>query len=161
MIDMNVDKAAMSDVMALTDMRLKYLREDLGGLDAEAEATLKSALPGYFRAHLGRDLFAYVIREGRSIVSCAFLLIVEKPMSPAFPNGKTGIVLNVYTRPSHRRRGFAGRIMAALTDAARAMDLSVVELKATQDSYPLYRKAGFHDDRSKYRPMRWENRRDR
>ena len=158
---MNVDKAAMRDATALTDMRLKYLREDLGGLDAEAEAALKGALPGYFRAHLGRDLFAYVIREGKSIVSCALLLIVEKPMSPAFPNGKTGIVLNVYTRPSHRRRGFAGRIMAALTDAARAMDLSVVELKATQDGYPLYRKAGFHDDPSKYRPMRWENRRDR
>lgn len=158
---MNVDKAAMRDVTALTDMRLQYLREDMGGLDAEAEAALKRALPGYFRAHLGRDLFAYVIREGRSIVSCALLLIVEKPMSPAFPNGKTGIVLNVYTRPSHRRRGFAGRIMAALTDAARAMDLSVVELKATQDGYPLYRKAGFHDDPSKYRPMRWENRHDR
>ena len=158
---MNVDKAAMRDATALTDMRLKYLREDLGGLDAEAEAALKGALPGYFRAHLGRDLFAYVIREGQRIVSCAFLLIVEKPMSPAFPNGKTGIVLNVYTRPSHRRRGFAGRIMAALTDAARAMDLSVVELKATQDGYPLYRKAGFHDDPSKYRPMRWENRHDR
>ena len=158
---MNVDKAAMRDATALTDMRLQYLREDMGGLDAEAEAALKRALPGYFRAHLGRDLYAYVIREGRSIVSCALLLIVEKPMSPAFPNGKTGIVLNVYTRPSHRRRGFAGRIMAALTDAARAMDLSVVELKATQEGYPLYRKAGFHDDRSKYRPMRWENRHDR
>ena len=158
---MNVDEATMRDVTALVDMRLKYLREDHGGLDAEAEAAVSRALPGYFQAHLGRDLFAYVIREGHSIVSCAFLLIVEKPMSPAFPNGKTGIVLNVYTRPSHRRRGFAGRIMAALTDAARAMDLSVVELKATQDGYPLYRKAGFHDDQSKYRPMRWENRRDR
>ena len=158
---MNVDKAAMRDVTALTDMRLQYLREDMGGLDAEAEEAIKRALPGYFRAHLGRDLYAYVIREGRSIVSCALLLIVEKPMSPAFPNGKTGIVLNVYTRPSHRRRGFAGRIMAALTDAARAMDLSVVELKATQEGYPLYRKAGFHDDRSKYCPMRWENRHDR
>ncbi len=161
MINMNVDKAGLRDVAALTDMRLKYLREDHGGLDADAEEAIRSALPGYFRTHLGRDLFAYVIREGRSIVSCAFLLIVEKPMSPAFPNGKTGIVLNVYTRPSHRRRGFAGRIMAALTDAARAMDLSVVELKATQDGYPLYCKAGFHDDRSKYRPMRWENRHDR
>ena len=158
---MNVDEATMRDVTALVDMRLKYLREDHGGLDAGAEADIKRALPGYFRAHLGRDLFAYVIREGQRIVSCAFLLIVEKPMSPAFPNGKTGIVLNVYTRPSHRRRGFAGRIMAALTDAARAMDLSVVELKATQDGYPLYRKAGFHDDPSKYRPMRWENRHDR
>ena len=158
---MLVERAGIGDVDALVELRLDYLREDHGALDERDARAIREALPGYFRAHLGRDLFAYVIREGRSIVSCAFLLIVEKPMSPAFPNGKTGTVLNVYTRPSHRRRGFAGRIMAALTDAARAMDLSVIELKATEDGYPLYRKAGFHDDRSKYRPMRWENRHER
>ena len=158
---MLIERAGTGDVGALVELRLDYLREDHGELDAREARAIREALPDYFRAHLERDLFAYVAREGEAVVACALLLVVEKPMSPAFPNGKTGIVLNVYTRPSHRRRGFAGRIMAALTDAARAMDLSVVELKATQEGYPLYRKAGFHDDRSKYRPMRWENRHDR
>lgn len=68
---MNVDKAAMRDVTALVDMRLQYLREDHGGLDADLEDAIKGALPGYFRGHMGRDLFAYVIREGRSIAAPA------------------------------------------------------------------------------------------
>ena len=112
---------------------------------------------GYFEKHLGRDLEVYVIRDGQAIVSCAFLLTVEKPMSPAFPNGCTGAVLNVYTLPAFRRRGYAKMIMAALTGGAKRMGLSVVELKATEAGYPLYRATGFSDSPSKYRLMKWTN----
>ncbi len=35
------------------------------------------------------------------------LLIVEKPMSPSFITGKTGTVLNVYTKPEYRNKGYA------------------------------------------------------
>ena len=128
-----------------------------GSLDAQDLAAIKRELPGYFQVHLGRDLFVYVIRDGRTIVSCAFLLIIEKPMSPAFINGRTGIVLNVYTCPAYRRRGCARLIMEALLSEAKRMETSVVELKATADGYPLYRSVGFLDDTSKYRIMKWKN----
>ena len=58
-------------------------------------------------------------------------LIVEKPMSPAFINGRTGMVLNVYTCPSYRRRGCAKIIMEVLLSEAKKMEISVIELKAT------------------------------
>ena len=74
-------------------------------------------------------------------------LIVEKPMSPAFINGRTGMVLNAYTCPSYRRRGCAKIIMEVL-----------LSVKATEDGYPLYRSVGFEDDGSKYHIMRWKNR---
>lgn len=155
MMPMDVEYAESGDIDALVDLRLAYLREDRGHLDdAETEALQKS-LPGYFEAHLNRDLFVYVIRESGTIVSCAFLLIVEKPMSPAFINGRTGTVLNVYTGPSYRQRGFAGKIIAKLLGDAVIKDLSVVELKSTDAGYALYRKAGFSDDRSKYHLMKW------
>ena len=96
-----------------------------------------------FKAHLDKDLFIYVIRDGQNIVSCAFLLIVEKPMSPAFINGRTGMVLNVYTCPSYRRKGCAKKIMEALLAEAKKKKISVIELKATEDGYPLYRSVGF------------------
>ena len=98
-----------------------------------------------------------MIRDGEDIVSCAFLLIVEKPMSPAFINGKTGTVLNVYTRPAYRHKGYAGMIMKELISDARKMDLCTIELKATDEGYSLYRAAGFEDDVSKYHPMKWKN----
>ena len=134
---MNAEKAGTDDIEVLVKMRLNYLLEDNGSLDAQDLAAIKRDLPGYFQAHLGKDLFVYVIRDGQNIVSCAFFLIVEKPMSPAFINGRTGMVLNVYTCPSYRRKGCA---------------------KATEDGYPLYRSVGFMEDDSKYHRMKWKNR---
>ena len=152
---MNVEKAGMKDIESLVRMRTEYLAEDNGGLDDRDLAAIQRDLPGYFRAHLDKDLFVYVIRDGQEIVSCAFLLLVEKPMSPAFINGKTGTVLNVYTCRPNRRRGYARMIMEALLAEAREKEISVLELKATEDGYPLYRSVGFRDDGSKYRMMKW------
>ena len=154
---MKVEKAGTKDIEALVEMRLGYLIEDHGSLDAQDIASIKRDLPGYFQAHLDKDLFVYVIRDGQTIVSCAFLLIVEKPMSPAFINGRTGIVLNVYTCPSYRRSGYARAGMEALLAEAKNMEISVIELKATEDGYPLYRSVGFTDDGSRYHNMKWNH----
>lgn len=152
---MVVEKADKGDVDELVELRIAYLSEDDGPLDHSVVERIERGLPGYYFEHLGRDLHAYVIREGGSIVSCALLLVTEKPMSPAFITGKTGTVLNVYTRPESRRKGCARQLMESLLRDAQEMDLSVVELKATEDGYPLYLSVGFTDDRSKYHPMKW------
>ncbi len=88
-------------------------------------------------------------------IACAFLLIVEKPMSPAFITGRTGTVLNVYTSPAYRHRGYAKMIMKKLLSDAVEKNLSVVELKSTDAGYHLYRSVGFTDDMSKYHFMKW------
>jgi GNAT superfamily N-acetyltransferase len=85
---------------------------------------IRNNLPGYIREHLKKDLFAYVIREDDTIVSCAFLLIVMKPMSPAFINGKTATVLNVYTLPAYRRRGYARILMNAIIADAKELNIA-------------------------------------
>ena len=154
---MNVERAGTEDIEDLVKMRLNYLIEDNGSLDIQDCEAIKRELPGYFKTHLDKDLFVYVIRDGQNIVSCAFLLIVDKPMSPAFINGKTGLVLNVYTCPSYRRKGFAKTIMEALLSEAKKMKISVIELKATEDGYPLYRSVGFLENGSKYHIMQWKN----
>ncbi len=155
---MDIETASVADVDALVELRIAYLTEDNGTLDAGDAEAIRAGLPGYYAEHLGKDLHAYVIREGGTIVSCAFLIVVEKPLSPAFLTGKTGIVLNVYTRPASRRKGYARQLMNQLLDDARKMELSVVELKATEDGYPLYFSVGFADDTSKYHNMKWVNR---
>ncbi|MBR3314874.1 MAG: GNAT family N-acetyltransferase [Atopobiaceae bacterium] len=154
---MNVERATTDDIPELVELRLAYLTEDSGPLDRDMADAIARDLPGYYRERLGRDLLVYVVREGGTIASCAFLLVVRKPMSPAFPTGRTGTVLNVYTRPASRRRGMARALMEAMLGDAREMGLSVVELKATDDGHPLYLKVGFVDDASKYHNMKWTN----
>ena len=152
---MTAGHAAAEDIRELAELRLLYLEEDLGALTDKDAAALRERLPGYFRAHLGRDLFAYVAREGGQIAACALLLVTEMPMSPRFPNGRTGTVLNVYTRPECRRRGHGRAVMEALLADASEMRLSRVELKATAAGAPLYAALGFRDSAGDYRLMQW------
>ena len=154
---MKVEKAGTADIDALVQMRLDYLREDNGCLSEQEEETIRSGLPAYYRTSLGKELSVYVIRDGQAIVSCAFLLTVNKPMSPAFLNGKTGTLLNVYTVPEYRRRGYSRAILTVLLSDAKEMELSVIELKATEDGYPLYKSLGFQDDGMRYHNMKWKN----
>lgn len=152
---MDAEQANVTDVDELVELRVAYLTEDNGELDGDDEAAIRDGLPRYYKAHLSHDLHAYVVREGGRIASCAFLIVVEKPMSPAFMSGRTGIVLNVYTRPDCRRRGYARQVMETLLADADKLGLSVVELQATDDGYPLYLSVGFKDDESGYRRMKW------
>ena len=45
--------------------------------------------------------------------------------------------------------------MKTLLAEAEEKELSVVELKATEAGYPIYKKIGFSDDVSKYHLMKW------
>ena len=104
---------------------------------------------------MNRDLHIYIARNER-IVSCAFLLVSEKPYNPSFPHGQTGTVLNVYTVPEERRQGLAKRLMEMLIADARALGLDYIELKATESGYRLYKELGFKDAVNKYTPMKYE-----
>lgn len=148
-------KATENEINELTELRIAYLQEDFGSISESDLQRMKAALPQYFREHLNRDLMVYLAKDGNEISACAFLLVVEKPMSPAFLTGKTGTVLNVYTKPEHRKKGYARRLMNDLLADAGNLGLSVVELKATEDGYHLYQSVGFEDVVSKYHAMRF------
>lgn len=149
-------RANLGDIAQLVKLRIGYLTDDFGELDAQQEQDLWRELPAYFELHLDFDLMAFVARDDETgeIVCCAWLLLVTKPPSPRFPHGKTGTLFNVYTVPEHRRRGLARQVMLYLLDAAAELNLDVVELHATEDGYPLYRSLGFTDDSTTHKPMR-------
>lgn len=151
------EKAVNQDIEQLTKLRVAYLTEDYGDLNKEELAIIERDLPDYFNENLNKNIFAYIGRNEKEIVACALLLVVEKPMSPAFINGRTGTVLNVYTKPDCRHNGYAKKLMSMLLDDATNMELSVVELKATEAGYSLYKSIGFNDVVSKYHQMEWRN----
>lgn len=149
------NKASMEDIKQLTELRIAYLTEDNGKLDRKDLEMMQQNLPDYFMRNLNKTIFGYVARNEGEIIALALLLVTEKPMSPAFITGKTGTVLNVYTKPKYRRSGYARQLMNMLKDDALNMGLSIVELKATEDGYQLYKSLGFVDIVSKYHQMNW------
>lgn len=151
---MEVRIATKADIASLVALRLEYLRADYSVLPKEVEQVLRAQLPLYFSRHLGKDCHVYLAEEHQSAVSCAFLIVLEKPANPTFPTGKVGTVMNVYTRPVYRRRGFACALLEQLISDARKMDLSYLELKATEQGLHLYQRLGFNKEISRYLPMR-------
>ena len=151
---MTFEKANADDIKDLTELRLEYLTEDYGGLSQEQTALIADSLPDYFRRHLNNDLFAFVCRSGNITAGCCFLYVSEKPANPTFINGRTGTVLNVYTRPQFRRQGIAGKLIKMLIAEAKALSLDYVELKSTDSGYSLYKSLGFEDAVSKYHNMK-------
>ena len=154
---MKFDKAALNDIEKLTELRIAYLEEDGGKMEEEILLSIRHDLPDYFKRHLNHDLIVYVARNDFEIVACVFLLIIEKPMSPVFINGKTGMVFNVYTQVKYRHQGYAKRLMNMLLTDAVEKKLCSVELKSTADGYHLYKSVGFQDAKISYQQMIWKN----
>ena len=96
--NMIFEKAVYEDIDQLSELRIAYLIEDTGNLNEKDLAVIKRDLPDYFERNLNKNIFGYIARKEKEIVACAFLLVVEKPMSPAFITGKAGTVQLVFQR---------------------------------------------------------------
>lgn len=75
-------------------------------------------------------------------------------MSPSFITGKTGTVLNVYTKPEYRKKGYAKKLITVMLEGAKTEGVSIIEFKATEDGYSLYKSVGFEDVVVKYHNMK-------
>lgn len=149
---MNIRKATLFDLNRLITLRMDYLKLE-GGLTQDQEKKINTQLRKYFFKHLQSDDFLAVLAvDGSKVASAAFLVITERPASPAFITGKSATVLNVLTYPEYRKRGLSTRVLLSLIEEARNMDVSMIDLFATPVGVPLYKKLGFQE--SKYPSMR-------
>ena len=148
------EKATETDIQDLTEIRIDFLTEDYGSLSEDQIQKMRTSLPAYYTNHLNQDLIVYTAKAPE-LIACAFLLVTEKPSNPSFINGRTGTILNVYTKPEYRRQGIAKKLMNHLLEEGKKLDLDFVELKATEDGFPLYRSIGFKEEHSKYRNMKY------
>ena len=148
--------ALKEDADLLVRMRLAYLREDHSDLTRAEEAKLKDRLDEYFPRATGGSLRAVLAFDDETVIGAACLVITEKPANPAFPTGKVGTILSVYTQPEYRRQGVATEMMKRLSEEGKKLDLSFIELSATAAGKPLYEKLGFVEKKSVYTSMKLE-----
>ena len=152
--DVVYDIANLNDIQELVRLRILYLIDDLGSVtDGEREA-MEKQLPGYFERELGKKLIAFVARAEGRLVATAYLLIIEKPANPFFLNGLDSEVLSVYTEEGYRGRGICSNLMKNMIHYASENGISRIDLVATDEGYPIYKKLGFEDRTQKYKDMR-------
>ena len=147
------DMAVKDDISELVRLRIAYIIDDFGSISEYERQCLEEQLPGYFDRRLGKELIAFVARAEGRLIATAYLLIIEKPANPSFLNGLDGEVLSVYTETEYRGKGICTQLMKNLIEYARENKLCRIDLKATDEGYPVYKKAGFEDKPQKYLDM--------
>nr|BEK71427.1 GNAT family N-acetyltransferase [Kitasatospora purpeofusca] len=98
------------------------------------------------RVRLGTDphLLAHVADAGDgTLAACAIGVVYRGYDGPSYPDGRWGRIHTVVTDPRHRRRGLGEAVTRALIGALQERGCSSVELIATEEGLPLYRKLGF------------------
>ena len=148
------DTANISDIPELVRLRILYMIDDFGSITDKEKEGMEAQLPGYFERELGNKLIAFVARAEGRLVAAAYLLIIEKPANPFFLNGLDSEVLSVYTEEKYRGKGICTKLMSNMIEYAKANHLSRIDLIATDEGYPLYKKLGFEDKVQKYKDMR-------
>lgn len=146
-------QASKKDIPELIELRYAYMMEDFGYIPDKEK--MGEQLVDYYSRKLGNDFIAFVVREDNHIVSIVGLNVLEMPASSQLLNGKYGVVLNVYTEPEYRGKGYCTKLMNTLLEYGREIGLGRIDCNATRQGYPIYKKVGFKDRDSEHAQLRY------
>ena len=68
---------------------------------------LKSAINKYYMSHINKDLLCWGVFQERQLVSIGSLCLFSRIPYEENYSGLEGYILNIYTLPVYRKRGFA------------------------------------------------------
>ena len=149
-------QATKQDIDELIRLRLAFIEDDHGPVSPHDKVCIEQQLLSFLNRKLGTELIVFVARDARKIVSVAYLNLFEMPANCRLLNGLFGEVFSVYTLPQYRGKGLCTTLMQQLVEEAKSRGLSCIDLRATKDGYPIYKKLGFAETAHSYTDMRLE-----
>ncbi len=84
-----------------------------------------------------------LLEEDGHVVASVLMLLKDTLPTPVTPLSVRGYLFNVYTAPSHRRRGLAARLTDAALELARGLGIEIMELHASLEAEGMYQRMGF------------------
>ncbi|TYR81672.1 GNAT family N-acetyltransferase [Priestia megaterium] len=140
-------KATYTDIQALVRLRLLLLEET--GESERDDQALQQATEQYMSTEMRKDRFyAMVIEEAGEIVSVGSVVLFERPPYPSNLLGKEAYILNMYTLPSFRNKGYATKILDKLIKECKHKDVKRIWLHASEAGKNMYRTSGFKEKKS-------------
>lgn len=135
-----------TDIPLFVKHRIDYLKELQGKPDKSREITLKNELENYFRNELSANrFFAFILESDKQAVSFGAVVIKSIPGDFSSSTYLEGDILNMYTIPEARKKGFAGIVLDAILKESKNRGISKLSLHTTKDGEHLYRNSGFSE----------------
>ena len=133
-------KLTVNDLDVFIKMRINQLREE----GAKEDIDLEPALKDYYLRHLSDGTFvSWLASDNDRIIGTSGMSIVEKPPYFGCPSGKIGLLSNMFTDPSYRRKGIAKTLLSKVIDEAKTQGCGTVQITASNMGVLLYSDYGF------------------
>ena len=98
----------------------------------------------YYLRHLSDGTFiSWLALDNDRIIGTSGMSIVEKPPYFGCPSGKIGLLSNMFTDPSYRRKGIAKTLLSKVIDEAKTQGCGTVQITASNMGVLLYSDYGF------------------
>lgn len=148
-----VRRATSGDIPVLARHRAEMFR-DMGKLPDSLYQPLVEATTRYYETAVPSEeyvawLAAPADHPGEIVAGAGVQrwLALPRPLETTsgwkLSHGRQGVVVNVFTERPWRRRGIAALLMDEVMAWARASDLEVLVLHASDEGRPLYERLGF------------------
>ena len=142
----NIRRVEEAEIPGMTAARIDYLTEMQGERSAEYKQELQQNLTQFFRQSIQEQRFFALQAEYEGvIVSYGGMILKKIPGDFNQSSYLEGEILNMYTPPEYRRKGYSSLVLENLLQEAKSMGVSKVALHCSRAGEPLYRKYGFLD----------------
>lgn len=137
------------DVDYIVQQRVEFILDLHPEMDSMAIEKLELSSRLYFEDQQRKNCYTGIVGEvAASAVCCAGILHYDLPPLTA-DTRKTGHILNFFTYPEHRRKGYASAMMNYIIELAVKEGFERLFLNATEMGETLYRKFGFCEQKEK------------
>ncbi len=120
------------------------LFEELGEVGKSDDISeLKTATKQYYLTHINKDLFCWGIFQNEKLAAIGSLCLFTRIPYKENLSGTEGYVLNIYTSPQFRERGFANKILDNIIDYSQKNNIKRLWLNSSEKGEKIYSKRGF------------------
>jgi len=138
-----IREASLADIPEILRQR-RAMYVDMNYNDAAALDAMVKLTSGYLEEAIANGSFrAWLACEGKSAVAGGAIVISPWPAHAYDLECRRVTILNVYTNPTHRRRGLARKLMQTMIVWCRQEGFARVTLHASDDGRHLYESLGF------------------
>lgn len=136
-------KADITDMSDLLELRVKFLAEVLAEEEISIKKELYERLKVYIEEYLNKRFEVFLAEKDTEIVGAIFVIYYERVPEIQIDNGKVGVPVNFFIRPSYKKSNLAKCLLNFAAQCAFEKEVRLFEMAVPKESVGFYKELGF------------------
>ena len=142
-VNISFRKADISDISDLLELRVKFLAEILAEEEISIKKELYERLKVYIEEYLNKRFEVFLAEKDTEIVGAIFIIYYERVPEIQIDNGKVGVPVNFFIRPSYKKTNLAKCLLNFAMKCAFEKEVRLFEMAVPKESVGFYKELGF------------------